>query len=158
MINPINHTRTAADVARYKAEPYVVAGDVYARAPHAGRGGWSWYTGSAAWLYRAGLERILGLRQRGDTFTVDPCISSSWPEYEIAWRVERTKYLISVSNPDGLCRGVREASLDDVAVDAAAIPLVNDGGTHHVRIVLRSNVTACPSRSSSNEICPHAEL
>ena len=63
MLNPINHTRTARDVALYKAEPYVVAGDVYARAPHAGRGGWSWYTGSAAWMYRAGLESMLGLRR-----------------------------------------------------------------------------------------------
>ena len=69
----------AADVERYKAEPYVVAGDVYARPPHAGRGGWSWYTGSAAWMYRAGLESMLGLRRRGDTFSIDPCIPSSWP-------------------------------------------------------------------------------
>ncbi len=81
LLNPINHTRTAPAVGRYKAEPYVVAGDVYAAAPHAGRGGWSWYTGSAAWMYRAGLESILGLRRRGDTFSIDPCIPSSWPEY-----------------------------------------------------------------------------
>ena len=90
MLNPINHTRTPSDVERYKAEPYVVAGDVYARAPHAGRAGWSWYTGSAAWMYRAGLESILGLRRRGDFFSVDPCIPSSWPGYEIVWRVGRT--------------------------------------------------------------------
>jgi len=136
MLNPINHTRTAADVERYKAEPYVVAGDVFARAPHAGRGGWSWYTGSAAWLYRAGLETILGLRRSGDTFSVKPCIPSSWPQYEIAWRVQHTRYVITVTNPDRLCRGVLEASLDDVAIDATAIPLVEDGRTHHVRIVL----------------------
>ena len=90
MLNPINHTRTAADVERYKAEPYVIAGDVYARAPHAGRAGWSWYTGSAAWMYRAGLESMLGLRRRGETFSIDPCIPSSWPGYEIVWRVGRT--------------------------------------------------------------------
>ena len=136
MLNPINHTRTAADVERYKAEPYVVAGDVYARAPHAGRGGWSWYTGSAAWMYRAGLESILGLRRHGGTFVVDPCIPSSWPAYEIAWRVWSTRYVISVSNPERQCRGVLEASLDGVAVDAGAIPLVDDGQTHHLRIVL----------------------
>ncbi len=136
MLNPINHTRTAADVERYKAEPYVVAGDVYARAPHAGRGGWSWYTGSAAWLYRVGLESILGLRPRGDTFGVDPCIPSAWPAYEIAWRVKSTRYLISVENPDRLCRGVLAASLDGIAADASAIPLVDDGRTHQVRIVL----------------------
>ncbi len=138
MLNPINHTRTAADVERYKAEPYVVAGDVYARAPHAGRGGWSWYTGSAAWLYRAGLESMLGLRRRGDTFSIDPCIPSSWPEYEIAWRFQRTRYRIAVSNPEHLCRGVLDATLDGVVTDAAAIPLVDDGGMHEVHILLGS--------------------
>ena len=136
MLNPINHTRTAAEVARYKTEPYVVAGDVYARAPHAGRGGWSWYTGSAAWMYRAGVESMLGLRRRGDTFSVDPCIPSSWPEYEIDWRVGRTRYVISVSNPERQCRGVREVWLDDVAVDGVTIPIVDDGATHRVRVVL----------------------
>src|SRR5438132_8674269 len=100
MLTHVKPTRTAEEAAHYCLEPYVVAGDVYARAPHAGRGGWSWYTGSAAWLYRAGLESMLGLRQRGDTFSINPCIPSSWPEYEIAWRVRRTQYLISVSNPE----------------------------------------------------------
>jgi cyclic beta-1,2-glucan synthetase len=136
MLNPINHTRTAPAVARYKAEPYVVAGDVYAAAPHAGRGGWSWYTGSAAWMYRAGLESILGLRRRGDTFSIDPCIPSSWPEYEISWRAGRSRYLITVSNPERQCRGIREVGLDEVAVDATAIPIVDDGATHRVRVVL----------------------
>jgi cyclic beta-1,2-glucan synthetase len=140
MLNPINHTRSAVDVARYKAEPYVLAGDVYARPPHAGRAGWSWYTGSAAWMYRAGLESMLGLRRRGDTFSIDPCIPSSWPEYEIAWRVQRTRYLISVSNPERQCRGVLEASLDGARIDANAIPLVDDGRTHNVRIVLGRGV------------------
>jgi cyclic beta-1,2-glucan synthetase len=82
-LNPINHTRTGTGVEHYKAEPYVVAGDVYARPPHAGRAGWSWYTGSAAWMYRVGVESILGLRRSGDTFTIDPCIPASWPGYEM---------------------------------------------------------------------------
>jgi cyclic beta-1,2-glucan synthetase len=136
MLNPVNHTRTSADVERYKAEPYVLAGDVYGRAPHAGRAGWSWYTGSAAWLYRAGLESMLGLRRRGDTFGVSPCIPSSWPEYEISWRFQNTRYNILVSNPDHQCRGVLEATLDGVLTNAAAIPLVNDGLTHDVRLRL----------------------
>jgi cyclic beta-1,2-glucan synthetase len=136
MLNPVNHTRNIGDVARYKTEPYVVAGDVYARRPHAGRGGWSWYTGSAAWMYRAGLESILGLRRHGATFRIDPCIPSSWPEYEVTWRIHDTRYEISVSNPDRKCRGVTEATLDGAAVDAAAIPIVDDGAVHHVRIVL----------------------
>ena len=106
MLNPVNHARTPADVARYKTEPYVMAGDVYAQPPHAGRGGWSWYTGSAGWMYRAGLESILGLRRRGATFAIDPCIPSSWPEYRIAWRFLDSRYEITVSNPTRRCRGV----------------------------------------------------
>ena len=136
MLNPVNHGRTAADVARYKTEPYVMAGDVYARSPHAGRGGWSWYTGSAAWMYRAGLESILGLRRRGETFVVDPCIPSSWSDYRIAWRFLDSRYEITVSNPAGQCRGVERATLDGAPVDAAAIPLQNDGRTHDVQIML----------------------
>jgi cyclic beta-1,2-glucan glucanotransferase len=136
MLNPINHTRTPDGVQQYKLEPYVVAGDVYARLPHAGRGGWSWYTGSAAWMYRAGLESMLGLRRRGDTFSIDPCIPSSWPKYEIEWRAKGSRYLISVSNPEQLCRGVLSASLDDAPIDASAIPLVDDGRTHRVQVVL----------------------
>ncbi len=136
ILNPINHTRTAADIERYKLEPYVVAGDVYAGTTHAGRGGWSWYTGSAAWMYRTGIESILGLRRSGDTFSIDPCIPSSWPEYEITWRVKSTRYVIAVSNPARQCRGVLSALLDGLPVDASAIPLVDDGRTHQVRIVL----------------------
>ena len=136
MLNPINHTRTAADLTRYKAEPYAMAGDVYGRAPHAGRAGWSWYTGSASWMYRAGLESMLGLRRRGDTFSIDPCIPSSWRLYEIAWRFRNTHYMITVSNPDHQCRGVLEATLDGICANYAAIPLVDDGGTHRVEVRL----------------------
>jgi cyclic beta-1,2-glucan synthetase len=136
MINPINHTRTDAGVERYKAEPYVVAGDVYLRAPHAGRGGWSWYTGSAAWMYRAGLESMLGLRRRGTTFSIDPCIPSSWAGYEIVWTHRGTRYEISVSNPDRKCGGVASAEVDGVAVSAGEIPLVDNGGVRQVRILM----------------------
>ena len=138
MLNPINHTRTAEGVGRYMAEPYVMAGDVYGHAQHTGRGGWSWYTGSASWMYRAGIESILGLRRRGATFGVDPCIPSSWPAYEITWRVGGATYEIAVSNPEGQCRGVRSASIDGAAIDPAAIPLIDDGQTHDVRILLGS--------------------
>ena len=136
MLNPVNHTRTPEEVARYRLEPYVVAGDVYARAPHAGRGGWSWYTGSAGWMYRAGLENILGLRRRGSTFVVDPCIPSSWPEYAITLRYLDTRYEITVCNPNRVCGGVVSAEMDGVTVDPRAIPLTDDRGTHAVRIVL----------------------
>jgi cyclic beta-1,2-glucan synthetase len=137
MLNPVNHGRTAAEVARYKTEPYVMAGDVYARSPHAGRGGWSWYTGSAGWMYRAGIESILGLRRRGEAFGIDPCIPSSWPEYKISWRFLDSRYEIVVSNPTHrCCRGVVKATLDGAPVNAAAIPLLNDGRAHEVQIVL----------------------
>jgi len=136
MLNPVNHTRTPVDVERYKTEPYVLAGDVYGRPPHAGRGGWSWYTGSAAWLYRAGLESMLGFRRRGDTFSIDPCIPTSWPEYAIAWQYRGTRYEITVSNPEHQCRGVATATMDGVTTNAAAIPLVDDGCVHDVRIVM----------------------
>ena len=136
MLNPVNHARDAAAVARYQIEPYVIAGDVYNHPAHRGRGGWSWYTGSAGWMYRAGVESILGLRRAGTTFAVNPCIPTAWPEYQIVWRFLDTRYTISVSNPDRRCRGVREATLDGVAVDHLAIPLVNDGHAHEVKVVL----------------------
>ena len=87
-------------------------------------------------MYRAGIESILGLRRRGATFVVDPCIPPSWPEYRITWRLLESRYEITVSNPDRRSRGVAVATLDGASVDAAAIPLVNDGRTHVVRIVL----------------------
>jgi len=87
-------------------------------------------------MYRAGLESILGLRRRGDTFIVDPCIPSSWPEYRISWRFLQSCYEITVSNPSRRCRGVGKATLDGTPVDARAIPLVNDAATHDVQIVL----------------------
>jgi cyclic beta-1,2-glucan synthetase len=136
MLNPVNHTRTGVAVTRYKAEPYVLAGDVSAHPAHAGRAGWTWYTGSAGWMYRVGLESILGLTRRGAAFAIDPCIPSSWPEYGITWRFGGARYEISVSNPESACRGVAEAELDGVAVDPKAIPLTDDGATHHVRVVL----------------------
>ena len=136
MLNPVNHTRTPDQVALYKGEPYVLAGDVYDRAPQAGRAGWTWYTGSAGWMYRAGLESLLGLRARGETFAMDPCIPAGWGSYAIAWQHRSTHYQITVQNPNRLSRGVQSARLDDAPVDPAAIPLADDHRIHHVRVVL----------------------
>jgi cyclic beta-1,2-glucan synthetase len=136
MLNPVNHTRGGGDLARYRLEPYVLAGDVHGGAAHRGRGGWSWYTGSAGWIYRAGLESILGLRRGGATFAVNPCIPSDWPEYQIVWRHLDTRYVVSVANPEHRCRGVLGATLDGAPVGHRAIPLVNDGGVHEVHLVL----------------------
>ena len=136
MLNPVNHARTPAGVERYKAEPYVIAGDVYAHPAHAGRGGWSWYTGAAGWLYRAGLESILGLRRQGATFTIDPCIPAAWPGFEVRWKVGTSVYEIAVENPHRRNRGVGGVELDGVAVDSGAVPLLDDGRVHRVRAVL----------------------
>ncbi len=112
MLNPINHARTRADVHRYKVDPYVLAADVYASAPHIGRGGWTWYTGSAGWMQRAGIESILGLRIRGAGFDLDPCIPKSWAKYEMTLRRGSSYYEIVVDNPAGVNRGVSFAEMD----------------------------------------------
>jgi len=137
MLNPITHTSSRASVQRYKVEPYVVAGDVYAEPPHVGRGGWTWYTGSAGWLYRAGLESILGFRVRGTTLSIDPCIPRNWPSYSINFRYRSATYQIRVNNPSGVSRGVASVSLDDrFLANLAIIPLADDGTAHQVDIVL----------------------
>src|SRR5581483_10021991 len=116
MLNPIQHGSTRTAVLRYKVEPYVVAGDVYAEEPHVGRGGWSWYTGSAGWMYRAGLEWILGFRLRGTNVVIDPCIPKSWPGFKIAFRYHSSRYDISIENPRGVNRGVSSIHLDGGAL------------------------------------------
>jgi cyclic beta-1,2-glucan synthetase len=138
ILNPINHASTRAGVQRYKVEPYVMAADVYTEPPHVGRGGWTWYTGSAGWMYQAGLEWILGFRLRGTTLLLDPCIPRAWPRYEIDFRYHSARYEIIVENPQGVSRGVASSELDGGALPGggAAIPLVDDGATHHVRVVL----------------------
>jgi len=136
MLNPLNRSRSAADVDRYKGEPFVVAGDVCAHPDHVGRSGWTWYTGSAGWMYRAGLESILGLRRHGSTFEMSPCIPSSWPSFSVEWLFGKTRYDIVVTNPEGLCQGILEARLDGIVVEARAIPLVDDGIVHAVRVTM----------------------
>jgi cyclic beta-1,2-glucan synthetase len=137
MLNPINRTISRSSVQRYKAEPYVLAGDVYAEPPHVGRGGWTWYSGSAGWLYRAGLEWILGFRVRGQVLCVDPCIPRNWPGYSIDFRYHSATYKITVKNPLGFSRGVASTSIDGkVLVGRANIPLADDAAAHQVLIVL----------------------
>ncbi len=144
MLNPINHSRTPADVQRYKTEPYVVAGDVYDHPAHRGRGGWTWYTGSAGWMHRVALEGIVGLHRQGATFSVQPCIPSSWPAFSIEWRLRTSHYSIEVENPERRCRGVVSVTLDDVPIDPNAIPCVDDGRRHKVRVRLGAARVATP--------------
>src|SRR5260370_41981521 len=100
MINPVNHAKCAQAMDVYKVEPYVVAGDVYSVAPHTGRGGWTWYTGSAGWMYRAGVEGILGICREGDFLVVDPCIPDTWPGFEATVTMHSTRYEVRVESAD----------------------------------------------------------
>jgi len=144
-LNPINHSSTRADVQRYKVEPYVVAADVYSVAPHVGRGGWTWYTGSAGWLYRSALEAILGFRVQGTDLLLSPCLPTHWPEAEVSFQHRSTRYEIRIENPWGAHRGIVAATLDGVALpcDAVSIALADDGAVHRVRLVLGLPGTPC---------------
>ena len=136
-MNPINRTSSRANVQRYKVEPYVVSGDIYAEPPHVGRGGWTWYTGSAGWLYRTGMEWILGFRVRGMILSIDPCIPRNWPGYSIDFRYHSAIYKIKVENPSNVARGVALTELDGKLLPgSASIPLADDGAVHNIRIVL----------------------
>ena len=142
LINPINHMRTPEDVERYRVEPYAVAADVYAHPMHVGRGGWTWYTGSAGWMYQAAVQALLGLQRRGDTITLDPCIPTVWPQYSLDWTIGATRYRFVVDNPEHRSRGVATATLDGVPVDPRAIPLLDDGSEHTVHLTLGSATPA----------------
>jgi cellobiose phosphorylase len=130
LINPISHAMSSKAVQHYKVEPYVVCADVYGAAPHTGRGGWTWYTGSAAWLYRVAIEAMLGFQRRGDTLRVSPCIPRSWPQFEVSYRYRSATYRIVVDNSAGTGRGVRSVELDGERVPNDALPLVDDAKTH----------------------------
>jgi cyclic beta-1,2-glucan synthetase len=132
----LSRTRTADDVKQYMVEPYVVAGDVYAAAGHEGRGGWSWYTGSASWSYRVVLEGMLGFDKVGDRLRLDPCIPAAWPGFALDYRHGASTYAIDVQNPNGVSRGVSETNVDGVVARDEWIPLVDDGARHTVVITL----------------------
>jgi cyclic beta-1,2-glucan synthetase len=138
LLNPINHASTAARTDRYKVEPYVVCADVYSAESHVGRGGWTWYTGSAGWMYRTAIEGILGINLRGNTLSINPCIPRAWPGFEIKYQHGSSSYHIAVDNPNGVCRGIIRAALDDreISQSACDICLVDDGTHHYARITL----------------------
>ncbi len=143
ILNPVRHADNADAIERFKVEPYISCADVYSVAPLTGRGGWTWYSGSAGWLYRAGIEAMLGFRPRGQRLLVDPCIPKQWPGFSIDYRYRSSCYTIAVENPHGIRRGVASVELDGARLDreavnggAANIPLVDDAAIHHVRIVM----------------------
>ena len=138
LINPVNHSSTRAAIHRYKVEPYVVCADVYSAPAHIGRGGWTWYTGSAGWMYRTAIEGMLGLNLRGRKLRIDPCIPRSWPGFEVTYKHGSSRYHIAVDNPKRVSRGVVKAALDGsgIASSPCEIALTDDGTYHYARITL----------------------
>ncbi|MDO8963023.1 MAG: glucoamylase family protein [Coriobacteriia bacterium] len=141
LINPLTHARTreAADV--YRVEPYSVAADVYAVAPHTGRGGWTWYTGSASWFHTVATRSILGIRPLAEedgtrSLVIDPCIPKSWPTFGAELRIGTTIWRITVENPRGVNRGVERITLDGSPAPRGRVPLIEDGGEHTVVVAM----------------------
>jgi cyclic beta-1,2-glucan synthetase len=143
MLNPLLRTRTPAEVATYKVEPYVIAADVYTAPGHVGRGGWTWYTGAAGWMYRVGLDAILGFDRRGDVLRIEPRVPLAWPRFTIDYRFGAARYTIVVDEPGRLAGGAgAEVTLDGRLLDGPDIPLVDDGMAHEV--LVRRPVPATP--------------
>jgi cyclic beta-1,2-glucan synthetase len=137
MLVPINHANTLMEASRYKVEPYVMAADVYAVQPHAGRGGWSWYTGASGWMYRVALQNILGFNKMGDKIVINPCIPKGWKEYQIEYLFKETKYIIEIKNPEQVNSGIKSMIVDGMLYEQSnEIILVNDGKQHIVEIIM----------------------
>ncbi|PWC16066.1 GH36-type glycosyl hydrolase domain-containing protein [Brenneria corticis] len=138
LLNPINHGSTPEQVAIYRVEPYVIAADVYSVMPHAGRGGWTWYTGSAGWMHRSGIEGILGISREGNQLLLSPCIPDYWPGFEAEITLGAGHYLISVVNDNHRCQGISQATLDDrvIPADNEKVRVELAAGEHRIRLVL----------------------
>ena len=136
LLNPINHAKTHMELSKYKVEPYVISADVYSVEPHIGRGGWSWYTGAAGWMYRIGIEYILGFKKNGESLTIDPCIPKGWTGFDIKYKYKDTLYSISVKNPEGVNRGVKKVIIDGEGQVLSIIELINDKKEHNVEVLL----------------------
>ncbi len=139
MINPVHHARTAAGVATYRVEPYVVTADVYGVAPHTGRGGWSWYTGSAGWMYRLMLESLLGLQRKGDRLHIKPCLPAGWDSFTLRYRYRETFYRIAVSTSHAAGTdesGCVQLSLDGIVQPEGVLTLMNDLHEHAITVRL----------------------
>ncbi|MBP7252904.1 MAG: hypothetical protein KBA75_05400 [Alphaproteobacteria bacterium] len=137
MLNPIQHAKSRIAAFRYKVEPYVVAADIYSNLQHLGRGGWTWYTGSAGWMYRTGIDSILGLRVQGDGLRLEPCIPQNWPGFELSYRYKSTRYWIKVRNLSGKGHTVTACEMDGQPLPSdALIHLQDDGAEHSITVVL----------------------
>lgn len=137
MLNPIQHSQTKEQADRYKLEPYVVAADIYSVAPHVGRGGWSWYTGSAGWMQRTGIESLLGIRIQGETLLITPCIPQDWSEFEVLLHWRSTRYQCIVKNPNRVTHSTSPSLiLDNISLGQTDRVQLKDDGQIHIVICL----------------------
>ena len=136
MINPIEHSRTKEAANKYKVEPYVICADIYGQKNLAGRGGWTWYTGSASWMYEAGIKYLLGLKIEKNKLKIEPCIPNDWKEYSIQYRYGNSIYHINVKNPNGRATGVEKLLLDENEIEEKQVFLNPNGEVHHVEIIM----------------------
>ena len=139
LINPIYHADTPEKVDRYRVEPYVVAADVYSVTPYIGRGGWTWYSGSASCMYRLGTEMILGLQRTGDRLHINPCIPADWTEFQINYRFGKSLYHILVKNEQQKKSEIAQITMDDKPLTEGFIPLSDDGKTHEILITVAAH-------------------
>ncbi len=136
LLNPIFQSDTREKVADYRVEPYVICADIYSQAPYVRRGGWTWYTGSAAWMYRLGVEAMLGFKKIGDTLHIDPVIPPAWDGFEIRYQFKGSTYLIRVNNPEHVAQHVRQVEFDGRVLNNASIPLIDDHQEHKVVVTM----------------------
>lgn len=134
MLNPIEHARTKEEANRYKLEPYVIAADIYSVAPHTGRGGWSWYTGSAGWMQRTGIESLLGIRIQGDMLLINPCIPQDWSEFEVTLQWRSSQYHCIIRNLNRISYSTSPTlTVDNILVGKTdRFQLQDDGESHTV--------------------------
>jgi cellobiose phosphorylase len=137
LLNPIHHGATPTQIATYKVEPYVVAADVYAVAPHTGRGGWTWYTGSAGWMYRLLVETLLGLNREGDQLRLTPRLPQAWTTVTLHYRYRQTQYHLTLTRLAAGLPGAGQLSLDGQALAGNTIPLQDDRRDHAVEMTIR---------------------
>ena len=136
MINPIEHSRTKEAANKYKVEPYVISADVYTQKNLAGRGGWTWYTGSSSWMHEAGIKYLLGLRIENGYLSIQPCIPSDWKEYSIKYKHRNSVYNIHVSNPNGKNNTVQSFKLNGQEMPDKKIELNSAGGVYNIEILM----------------------
>lgn len=136
MINPIEHSRTKEAANKYKVEPYVIAADVYGVGNLAGRGGWTWYTGSSSWMYKAGIEYILGLKIFNQVLSIKPCIPPDWKEYSIRYEYKSSIYNIKIKNPNGKMTGVDTFTVNGEKIEEKEIKLIDNGKIYEIEVIM----------------------